>query len=113
AVVSVDLARMRKISLLSGPIHRLFCDLWGTIPQIFRILPRLQRLLLQRSLAIRREMKSAIVKGVIVSIDFGTKLAQIGGASCRLRTIRDVMDQQAERPAGGAGLREGPFLLDR
>jgi hypothetical protein len=87
------------------------CILKGTALQIFRILPRLKRLLLQRRLAMERDVKSAIVKGVIVSINFGTKLAQIEGASYRLRKIRDVMDHQAERSAVRAELDEERCLL--
>jgi hypothetical protein len=49
------------------------------------------------------DVESAIVKSVIVSIDFGTKLAQIEGASFRLRKTRDVIDQKTERSAAKEG----------
>jgi hypothetical protein len=85
---------------------------WRKQPlQIFRILPRIKRLLLQQSLAIGCDVKSAIVKGVIVSINFGTKLPQVEGASYRLWKIRDVMDHQPERSAVKAELDEECCIL--
>ena len=51
-----------------------------------------------------RDRESAIVKSVIVSIDFGAKLAQIEGATSRRRKFRGVMDRQTERTAAQIGL---------
>jgi hypothetical protein len=54
---------------------------------------------------------TCLVKRVIVSIDFGTKLAQIEGASFRLRKTGDVMDHQTERSAAQAGQEAERCLL--
>jgi hypothetical protein len=48
---------------------------------------------------------------VIVSIDFGTKLAQIEGASFRVRKTRDVMDHQTERATAAVALDAQRCLL--